>query len=128
MKKSIVLLLVPVVALALTGLVWAQTEMPYGTHSRMTGMHKVMEGTLVSLDAVANTIVVKTKAGEETFHVEPNAKIMMGKKVAKLAELSKDTKVTVMYKTEGASKMATEIKAHMGKKAEEMKEAPTGTK
>jgi hypothetical protein len=68
-----------------------------------------MFGTVVSVDSATSTLVVKTKKGDETFTVDPKAKIMMGKKTVKLTELPKDTNVSVMYATEGANKIAKHI-------------------
>lgn len=69
----------------------------------------MMVGTVVSVDSVANTIVVKGKKTDVTFDVDPAAKIMMGKKAVKLTELPKDTKVSVVYMMDGTKKVAKSI-------------------
>ena len=70
-------------------------------------MHTV-SGKIVSVDAVANTIVVKNKTGELTLNVSPDAKIHVGKE-SKLADLKAGSVVKVSYKMEGEQKTATRI-------------------
>jgi hypothetical protein len=80
-----------------------------GKKVKMT--EKRMMGVVVSVDAVANTIVVKhPKRGESTFEATPTTKITVAGKEAKLADIMKDSKVTVAYKWEGKKKVATAIK------------------
>lgn len=69
-----------------------------------------LTGTVVSVDAVANTIVVKVKDAEKTFTLDPAAKIMVAGKEAKLADITKDAKVTVVYKFDGKKRVAVAIK------------------
>ena len=69
-----------------------------------------LTGTVVSVDAVANTIVVKVKDTEKTFTLDPAAKIMIAGKEAKLADIQKDAKVTVVYKFDGKKRVALAIK------------------
>jgi hypothetical protein len=71
-----------------------------------------MMGTVVSVDAVANTIVVKIKDQERTLTLDPAAKVMIAGAEGKLADLQKDAKVTVMYKFENKKRVALSI---MGK-------------
>ena len=75
-------------------------------------MEKKMMGVVVSVDAVANTIVVKhaAKKAEFTFEATPTTKIMVAGKEAKLADIMKDNKVTVTYKWEGKKRVAIAIK------------------
>ena len=68
----------------------------------------VLSGKIVSVNAVANTVVIKTKQGEMTLNVEPDAKIKVGKET-KLADLKAGSTVKVSYKMEGAEKVATRI-------------------
>lgn len=72
-----------------------------------------MSGTVVSSDAIANTLVVKNAKGEETFSVAPTAKITLGKKDVKIADVAKDEKVTVKYTEENGAKTATSVKVSM---------------
>ncbi len=67
-----------------------------------------LSGKIVSVDAVANTIVVKTKQGEMTLNVAPDAKIHVGKE-SKLADLKAGSVIKVSYKMEGEQKTATRI-------------------
>jgi|GEM_PF-5851422 len=69
-----------------------------------------LTGTVVSVDAVANTIVVKHKDLDKTFTLDPAAKIMIAGKEAKLADIQKDAKVTVVYKFDGKKRVALAIK------------------
>lgn len=71
---------------------------------------KITVGMVVSVDAVANTFVVKGKKTDMTFQVAPMAKIMIAGKEAKLADIKKDSKVIVNYKWEGKTRVATSIK------------------
>jgi hypothetical protein len=79
-----------------------------------------LSGTVVSSDAIANTLVVKGSKGEETFSIAPTAKITMGKKEVKIADVAKDEKVTVKYTEENGAKTASAVKisAAAAKKAE----------
>ena len=67
-----------------------------------------LSGKIVSVNAVANTIVIKTKQGETTLNVVPDAKIKVGKET-KLADLKAGSTVKVSYKIEGEEKVATRI-------------------
>jgi hypothetical protein len=66
-------------------------------------------GTVVSVDAIANTIIVKVKKAEDTISVESGAKIMSGKKEIALGDIKADAKVTVTCKTVDGKKVATKI-------------------
>jgi hypothetical protein len=69
----------------------------------------VVKGTVVSVDAIANTIVVKAKKGEETISVETGAKIMSGKKEIALGDIKADAKVAVTCKMVDGKNVATKI-------------------
>lgn len=81
-------------------------------HSKGTtapAMHGMMlSGKIVSVDAVANTLVIKGKKGDVTLNVDPAAKIHVGKET-KLADLQAGTMVKVSYKMDGEQKVATKI-------------------
>jgi hypothetical protein len=70
---------------------------------------KKMTGTVVSVDALANTMVVKSKKDSVTFAIDPNAKIMWAGNTVKLADVPKDGKIVVMYKMDGKMRIATSI-------------------
>jgi ABC-type Fe3+-hydroxamate transport system substrate-binding protein len=72
--------------------------------------HEVMTGNVVSVDALANKVVVKDAKGEETIVASANTKVELGGKPAKIAELQTGEKVTVMYAMKGGKKVATDIK------------------
>lgn len=76
--------------------------------SKPAAMSHTLSGKIVSVDAVANTVVVKTKKGEMTLNVDPAAKIRVGKET-KLADLKSGSRITVSYKMEGENKVATRI-------------------
>jgi hypothetical protein len=71
---------------------------------------KIVTGTLISVDAVANTIVVKVKKAEDTISVDAAAKIMSGKKAVALADLKVNSKVSVTWKMVDGKKVASKIK------------------
>ena len=87
-------------------------------------------GTVVSVDAIANTIIVKTKKGEDTISVESGAKIMSGKKEIALGDIKADSKVTITCKTVDGKKVAskiTESAAKAGKTTKKTSESTSST-
>ena len=68
-----------------------------------------VSGTVVSVDAIANTIIVKVKKGEDTLSVEAGAKIMSGKKDITLGDLKTDAKVIVTVKKVDGKSVASKI-------------------
>jgi len=115
MKKSIALILALVIAFAFTGMVFAQASAPTKAQAnKATPQKKValktFKGAVVSVDAIANSMVVKGKKAEMTFQVDPAAKIVIAKKECKLADIKTGIKVTVTYKVEGDKNIATAIK------------------
>ncbi len=89
----------------------AQTAKPAVEKNEKKMMEKTTAGTVVSVDAVANTLMVKGKKGEMTVQVAPMAKIMIAGKEAKLTDIRKDSKVTITYKWEGKTRVATAVKS-----------------
>ncbi len=81
-------------------------------------------GMVISTDAVANSIVIKGMKGEQTFNLAATGKVMQGKNEMKLADLTKDQKVTVKYTEEAGAKTASQIKISA---APVKKEAKTST-
>jgi hypothetical protein len=69
----------------------------------------MVAGTVVSVDAIANTIIVKVKKGEDTLSVEAGAKILSGKKDIALGDIKADAKVKVTCKMVEGKKVATKI-------------------
>jgi len=78
------------------------------TAAANTATH-VATGTIVSVDAIGNTLVVKTKKAEDTLYVDSTTVIKSGKNKVTLGELSAGTPVTVYYKKVDGKKMATSI-------------------
>lgn len=121
MKKVMVLVLSIAVALAFASMVLAQSNPPRvvkdsttttttTTTKTVAPKERMIKGTVVSVDAVANTIVVKYKDSDKTFTLDPAAKIMIAGKESQLADIQKDAKVTVVYKYDGKKRVALAIK------------------
>jgi small nuclear ribonucleoprotein (snRNP)-like protein len=110
MKRNLIIALALVVIFAFTGMVIAAEPAAPAKQAATKG--EVFRGTVVSVDAVANTVVVMNKKTnkEETFQVDSNTKITFAKKEYKLADIKKDQKVGVHYKVEGDKKIATLIR------------------
>jgi hypothetical protein len=107
--KRIILALAVVVAFST--LVLAQANAPKKETAKVS--KKVEEpklhGMVVSVDAIANTITLKLKTGDETLAVDKAAKIKAEGKECKLADIKKDSEVSVHYKLDAGKKVATSI-------------------
>ncbi|MCX5886042.1 MAG: hypothetical protein NT096_09075 [Proteobacteria bacterium] len=110
MKKGLMIGIALAVAFAFTGMLMAAE--PAAPAKQEATKEEVFRGTVVSVDAVANTIVVNNKKAnkEETFQVDSKTKITFAKKEYKLADIKKDQKVAVHYRVEGDKKIATLIR------------------
>ena len=99
-----------VVLLAATAFLFAQEAAPAAAPkaAKKEAVKKLM-GTVVSVDAIANTIIVKVKKGEDTLSVEAGAKITQGKKEITLGDIKADESVTVTCKMVDGKKVATHI-------------------
>ncbi len=116
---------VMIAALAAASLLFAQEAAPAKAEKgAKKEAVKTVTGTVVSVDAVANTIIVKVKKGEDTLSVEAGAKITSGKKEIALADIKTDASVTVHFKVVDGKKVATKI----SEKAEKAAPAPKGAK
>jgi glucose/arabinose dehydrogenase len=73
-------------------------------------VEKMIKGEVVSVDAVANTITVKYKNIDRIFDIDPAAKITLAGKEAKLADVPKNSQVTIVYKKDGNKRIALAIK------------------
>ena len=125
LKKSLIAVLSLAITVCFAGMVFAQASTPAtpskpktetvkaATAEKVPAHKKVAPtrciGAVVSVDATANTLVVKDKKGEQTFQVDPAAKIMIDKKESKLANVTKDMKIAVSYKMMDGKKVATAI-------------------
>jgi hypothetical protein len=94
-----------------TSLSFAQAD--GSTAKEQTGTTMNIRGKVVSVDAIANTIIVKTKRNLDTLSVKSGAKIMFGmmelSKETTLGDLQTDAKVTVTWETIDGKRTATEI-------------------
>lgn len=66
-------------------------------------------GTVVSVDAIGNTIIIKTKKAEDTLTVNEKTTILVGGATVALADLKADTRVKADYKMEEGKKVAIKI-------------------
>jgi hypothetical protein len=103
-----------VVALCATAFLFAQeaaapAAAPKAEKAAKKEAVKKIMGTVVSVDAIANTIIVKVKKGEDTLSVESGAKITQGKKEITLGDIKADESVTVTCKMVDGKKVATHI-------------------
>jgi hypothetical protein len=101
---------IAIAALAAVSLIFAAEESAAkaGKGAKKEAL-KSVTGTVVSVDAVANTIIVKAKKGEDTLSVESGAKITSGKKEITLGDIKADANVTVKFKVVDGKKTATTI-------------------
>jgi hypothetical protein len=67
-------------------------------------------GKVVSVDAKAQTVVVKGTSGEKTFHMEKSTSVSVGSST-KLEDLQAGQDVTISYSTSGSKMVAKSIKA-----------------
>jgi hypothetical protein len=75
---------------------------------------KSITGSIVAVDAIANTIIIKNKKVEDTLTVNDKTVIKSAGKVVALADLKADTKVTANYKMDDGKKVATKITEKAG--------------
>jgi Cu/Ag efflux protein CusF len=71
---------------------------------------KTLSGVIESIDAIGNTILVKTPKATDTIKVESMTSITVSGKKATLADLKAGVNVSVSYKVVDESKMAVSIK------------------
>jgi hypothetical protein len=85
-----------------------QSPAPAPSSSQAQADMQTATGELVSVDAKASTLSVKTASAEMTFKYDNDTKISGGKGAAGLATMT-GSQVTVRYKKDGASNIATSI-------------------
>jgi|SRR5271157_1287121 hypothetical protein len=118
-----------IAVLACTSLLIAQEAAAPKAEKPMKGAKKeamsTVTGTFVSVDAVANTIVVKVGKKDDTLAVDASAKVMSGKDTLQLSAIPADSKLTITTKMADGKKVATKItvKAAAAAKAEKPKKA-----
>ena len=117
-----------VVLLAATAFLFAQEAAPAAAPkaAKKEAVKKLM-GTVVSVDAIANTIIVKVKKGEDTLSVEAGAKITQGKKEITLGDIKADESVTVTTKLVDGKKVATHIAVAAAAKSAKAKKTVSTT-
>jgi hypothetical protein len=125
MKLLLTILALAAFALAQEAPAPAAAPAPEKKAEKKAPKAKVVElkGTVVSVDAVANTVVVKTETGEETLNVEKTTKILAGKKAVALADLKAETAVVCKVKDVDGKKVAVSIAEKAEKKGAAKKEA-----
>ncbi|HEX2613315.1 MAG TPA: hypothetical protein VHO02_06965 [Fibrobacteria bacterium] len=69
-----------------------------------------VRGTVTSVDAVAGTITLKGRKGDETISVPATASIHAGKAEAKLADIAAGSRVAVSYKNVDGKPVASAIR------------------
>jgi pyruvate dehydrogenase E2 component (dihydrolipoamide acetyltransferase) len=115
---------IAVAALVAVSFIFAQdAAAPKAAKAAKKEAVKTVVGTVVSVDAVANTIIVKTKKAEDTLSVESGAKITSGKKEITLGDIKADANVTVKCKTVDGKKVATSINEKAAAAGKAKKEA-----
>ena len=74
-------------------------------------------GTIVSADAEARTLVVKTGAATQTYAIAEDAKLEAGKTAVKVGDLAaaEGRRVTVWYTTDGDTRRASRVRLADGK-------------
>ena len=103
MRKMVAMLLAVVVGLTLATMVVAQeqkTEKP---------KMQVLTGEVVSVDAAAKTITVKTKDKDVTLTLAADAKVMIHGKAGSLDQITAGEHVTVKYEEKEGAQVAQEI-------------------
>jgi hypothetical protein len=107
--KRIILILAALVAFSSLAMADAKTQKKDIVQKPKQVEATKLHGTVVSVDAIANTVTLKLKTGEETLAVDKAAKIKAEGKEIKLADVKKESKVSVHYKMEAGKKVATSI-------------------
>ena len=67
-------------------------------------------GAVISVDAVANTLTIKSHKDTATYAISATAKITSGKKEVKLADITAGEHVSVTYTKDGATMTASSVK------------------
>jgi hypothetical protein len=117
MKKAIVYVLAMTLVFAFASLTVA-AEKKEAAPAVKTAYHHIT-GDVVSVDAAANTIVVKEKKGDITVMVNDKTVIMSGKDKKTLADIKAGEVATVKYTEADGKKTAAHVEikpAHAAKK------------
>lgn len=96
------------IGLIFTGAAFAQE--PTKSAAPKAPAAKTITGTVSSVDAIGNTLIVKTKKAEDTLAVDSATTIKENGKDIKLADLAAGTNVSVTYKMVDGKKIATKVK------------------
>jgi hypothetical protein len=115
-----------------TGLVFAQATTTPASSTPPAGKAAapakakdlIARGEVVSVDAIANTLIIKTKAAEDTFSVNADTKILSAGKAIAIGDLKTGAKVKVTYKNEEGKKVALKVTEEIAKAAAAPKKEP----
>jgi hypothetical protein len=123
------MILVVAVAVAFASTAFAQANPPKKQVKPVPKKVEEMkiEGQVVSVDAIANTIVLKQTTGNDTLAVDKAAKITDKGKAIRLADLAKGSEVAAHYKMVSGKKVAVMIDVIPQKPAAPKKEEPKKT-
>jgi hypothetical protein len=121
-KYPLKFLKVLVAVLSCTSFLFAQAEGSTVEEQAQTKAHEKAEqktsamkihGKVVSVDTIANTIIVKTKRADDTLNVDAGTKIMLGmmelSKEITFRDLQTDDMVTITWQIINGKKTATKI-------------------
>jgi|GEM_PF-3097495 hypothetical protein len=95
-------------AFVLVLVAWTIGTVGNGTLEAKTKFREVT-GEIVSTDAAANSLVVKTKKGEMTVTVDSKTQIVVGKEEIHLSDLRAGQKVKIYYTHAGGRDLAERI-------------------
>ena len=87
----------------------AASPAPGGPADQAGAAQQTATGELVSVDAKANTLSVKTSSGEVTIKYDDTTKVSGASKTTAGLATMQGSQVTVRYRKDGASNMATSI-------------------
>lgn len=90
---------------------------------------KLVAGYVVSADATARTVQVKTGADTQTYTLQQDAKLESGKATLQAADLASATgsRVTIWYTVDGDSRLASRVKVTESKDKATAKASTTST-
>ena len=111
-----------VAVLSCTSFLFAQAEGSRAEEQGQTKAHEKAEqkasamkthGKVVSVDTIANTIIVETKKAEDTLNVDTGTRVMLGmmelSKEITFGDLQTDDMVTITWQIINGKKTATKI-------------------
>ncbi|MBI5676275.1 MAG: hypothetical protein HZC48_10700 [Nitrospirae bacterium] len=101
MKKSIAFMIALTIVFVFASLTVAvenkETAAPAAAAPAVKPAHRQVTGDVVSVNAAANTVVVKGKKGDVMLMVNDKTKVMIGNEKKALADIKAGDKVVVRY-------------------------------